>query len=149
MGPYSPENAKMRLELLRDYLVDEGYCARTAEDFDDGEVLTDEQVFKKCRQLLLEWAHARIFVFLREAMENSRLLGVYDEFVTATENLPDDELHTCAVFIEDGLLQQVSSMMRGRLDHFKELVVDEFSNDEELFNMAASFCFNLLYSLDV
>lgn len=144
MGPYSPESAKKRVDTLRDSLVSEGYCARTAEDFDDDDELTPEQIFKKCKTILLKWAHGRIFLFLKEAIADSKLTGVYDEFVTATEKIPEEEHYTCAVFLEDGLEERVSSMMRGRLEHFKELAIYRFSDDEQLHKMAASFCFNLL-----
>jgi len=146
MGPYSPEQAKRRVESTRDHLIREGYCAKTAEDFDSGET-TDEQIFEKCRKLLLEWAHGRIFIFLKEAISDSRLLGVYDELVTATEKIPEELHHTCAVFLEEGLEDKVSTMMRGRLKHFEDLAVYRFSSDEELHKMAASFCFGLLIRL--
>ncbi len=145
MGPYSPESAKRRVEDLRDFLVEEGYCAKTAENFDDtGQELTDKEIFEKCRKLLLEWAHGRLFLFLKDALFDSKLIGVYDEFVTATENIPRKEHYTCAVFLEEGLEERVSTMMRGRLEHFSELTVYRFSNDDELHDMATSFCFNLL-----
>ena len=47
---------------------------------------------------------------------------------------------TCAVFLEEGFEERVSSIMK----YFKELAVYGFSDDEELRKMAASFCFNLL-----
>jgi hypothetical protein len=144
MGPYSPEIAKRRVNALRDFLVSEGYCARTAEDFDDSDELTPLQIFEKCKTILLKWAHGRIFLFLKEAITDSKLIGVYDELVTATEKISEEEHYTCAVFLENGVEEKVSSMMKGRLEHFKELAVYRFSDDEQLHEMAASFCFNLL-----
>ncbi len=149
MGTFYPNNLKNRLKLLRRYLTEKEYDARLAEDF-EYKPNADKDVFLWCRYLILNWANARILVFFEEALDRSKILGVYDEFAIATENIPLEEQKTCALFLEESIDESyLSRMTRGRLENFDNFRKFRFSNDLEMNEMAARFCFELLYKMNL
>ncbi len=149
LGPYGPESALRRLVDVKEYLISRGYeSTKLAKDFNP-EKMTDQEVFEMSRELMKNWADALFFFFFAESVREGRLIGVYDEFVTLCESIPE-KISKSVVFIDKDIYKKLSMMFRGRITCFKgefDLKVAFLESQEDTRKKAEMHAFNLLVSL--
>ncbi len=145
LGPYSPPEAKKRLEDIREYLVFKGYTnTRLVEDFSPRKELIDKEIFIKSRDKIKNWADILFFFFFKEAHNKSKLMGVQDEVAIVCEDA--DKVSKSVIFIDDKIQNKISRQFRGRLENY-EFKVAYPSNQGNTKKVAAAYAFNFLMKL--
>lgn len=149
LGPYRPKSALGRLEDVKEHLISKGYeSTKLAKDFELSEK-TEQAVFEMSRKLMGNWADALFFFFFEEAIGKSKIIGVYDEFVTLCESI-EYKIDDSVVFIDKSIYKELSMMFRGRVTCFKgksDLKVSFLESQDDARKMAEKHALNILTKL--
>lgn len=146
LGPYRPQEAHERLINVKKHLISKGYrSTKLAEDF-ELEDKTAGAIFRKSRELMENWGDALFFFFFKEAVDESRIIGVYDEFVTLCESMPE-KIERSVVFIDKEIYDDISAMFKGRIECFMkdyDLEVAFLESQEDANVLAEKRALNIL-----
>lgn len=145
LGPYSPPEAKERLKDIKEYLVFRGYTnTRLVEDSSQGKEFTDKQIFIKSRDKINIWADVLFFFFLKEALYDSKLMGVQEEVAMVCEDA--DKVSKSIIFIDDEIRNKMSRMFKGKLENYDFKLVTP-SNQVDTKKAASTHAFKFLKEL--
>jgi hypothetical protein len=143
LGPYRPDAQLKRLEKLCKCLIERKFeMAKLVRDFPDDTKYSedlDEHFTQKSREIMKNWAHVPIFVFLRKG-DN---LGVNTELTYTCTNLPDKGI-CAAVFFEKGM--NISSQVTGSIK-IARISYESFREDKELCDLAFGHSLKVLDKL--
>ncbi|GCC10791.1 hypothetical protein IPdc08_00828 [archaeon] len=143
--PYSPLEAKERLKDIKGYLGSRGYTnTKLVEDFSPGKELTDKEIFLKSRDKINNWADILFFFFLKEALNESKLMGVQDEVTIVCEDA--DKVSKSVIFIDDKIKTEISKQFKGRLKNYEFKLVSP-SSQVDTKKAAFTYAFKFLKEL--